>query len=151
VQDAAAFEVEVDSLGIGHFEPLRDVDDVARVEALLDTRASRALAVHGIGENGHLGLNEPGGGSGLRVLAPQTVRALFEAKLWHDREAPRGLTLGTNLLGRVGASLLLAFGARKRDALARLFARDASLPASALTRDGSLWVVCDPLAYGAVR
>ena len=75
------------------------------------------LAIHGIGRNGHLAFNEPGDPayrtSRCAELADETRRS-------NDTDATKGLTLGIDVLVKARSSVILATGASKRRAVAKL-------------------------------
>ncbi|TKB10153.1 MAG: hypothetical protein E5V75_29245 [Mesorhizobium sp.] len=83
------------------------------------------IVLYGVGENGHLGLNEPGATEDSETgyvyltdatLISNTGRPLKEARTILPTE---GATLGLKVLLRARKSLLIASGARKREAVSR--------------------------------
>jgi glucosamine-6-phosphate deaminase len=88
----------------------------------LEERGGFDLAVLGIGENGHLGFNEPPSDAGSATseveLSPETLRA--NKRYWGDG-APvpnRAITTGMKSLLASRRILLLASGSRKREIVA---------------------------------
>jgi mannose-1-phosphate guanylyltransferase/6-phosphogluconolactonase/glucosamine-6-phosphate isomerase/deaminase len=139
----------VEPLGIGRAVLMSDASSaVARsVEReLLEARPD--LVVHGMGENGHLGLNEPGSPfdvlSGEVVLEEETRRAKGLA-------SRRGATLGLGALLAIPRALLLVTGAHKRRALERALFGPATpaVPASGLQLRGRVTVIADAAAWAA--
>ncbi len=104
---------------------------LARVRAGLREKFDDALDVTllGMGPDGHIASLFPGGAALLD--APPDVRAL------HVPDSPKPpasrLTLTHSLLSTAVAHVLLAVGESKRDALVRLMAGDAALPAVGLS------------------
>ncbi|WP_134679108.1 glucosamine-6-phosphate deaminase [Paracoccus ravus] len=106
----------------GDLEPMRAAAEYAGV---LDRLGRIDLQLLGVGENGHIGFNEPGTplDAPTRVvdLAPLTIasNARFFAP---DREVPsRAVTMGTAAILSAQSILVLATGEAKREALATAF------------------------------
>ena len=116
----------------------------ARVERELLARGPD-LVLHGIGENGHLGLNEPGtpfDSLGREVAIHEETR---RAK---GVSSSRGCTLGLGILLGVPRTVLLVTGAHKRAALHGALFRPATpeSPASGLQLHGATTVIADRAA-----
>lgn len=111
-----------------------EADALARIEARLaaDFEAGLDVLLLGMGEDGHVASLFPDFGSPADALAAVVAQS--------PKPPPRRITLTPRLLTTARRSVLLATGASKREALARLARRDPSLAASAL--DG-LVVVTD--------
>jgi glucosamine-6-phosphate deaminase len=78
------------------------------------------LLVLGIGENGHIGFNEPGVDFGSRTRLVDLKRKTLEANFENPEEAPkRALTMGIKSIMRAQKILLLATGKRKATAVER--------------------------------
>jgi mannose-1-phosphate guanylyltransferase len=137
----------IEPLGIRQHTLMRDASSAtaAHLEHAL-LAAGPDLVLHGIGENGHLGFNEPGSSfdcvSRVVTLREETRRAVGE-------KASRGCTLGLGALLAVPRCILVATGAHKRHALhAALFGPAApDLPASALQLRGMTTVIADRAAF----
>ncbi len=106
------------------------------------------LVVHGLGENGHLGFNEPGSpfdGEGGRVHLTEETRA--------PRGLPtvRAVTLGLSTLLAARRSVLVVNGSAKREALRRALYEPVTtaVPASALQLHPSTLVIADASALSA--
>ena len=121
-----------------------------RYEALIAACGGIGLQVLGIGENGHIGFNEPGSAHDSRTravtLTPATRRqnrALFGDVL--ARVPRRAITMGIGTILEAREILLLATGAAKSEALARAVAGpvDPRVPASALQRHARTVVIAD--------
>lgn len=111
------------------------------------------LQIVGIGENGHLGFNEPGSSATSRTrvveLTAATRRAnsrLFDGDV--DAVPTHAITQGIATILSASRILLLAQGASKAAALhaALRGSADPSVPASCLQRHPSVTVVADPEA-----
>ncbi|WP_428374481.1 glucosamine-6-phosphate deaminase [Lichenicoccus sp.] len=121
-----------------------------RYEALIAASGGIGLQVLGLGENGHIGFNEPGSAHDSRTravtLTPATRRqnqALFGGAL--DRVPRRAITMGIGTILEARGILLVATGAAKAAALARAIAGplDRQVPASALQRHPDSIVIAD--------
>jgi mannose-1-phosphate guanylyltransferase/6-phosphogluconolactonase/glucosamine-6-phosphate isomerase/deaminase len=151
----------LEPLGIRRACLMRDASraEGLRVEREL-ARAGVDLVVHGLGENGHLGLNEPGSAFDSRardVLLHDETRRSKQGQFGGGAAPARGLTLGLGTLLGAPQSLLLATGAPKRSALERALFHPVSqeVPASGLRHAARVTVVADcaalPLADLVVR
>jgi len=82
-----------------------------------------ALAILGIGANGHLGFNEPpcDGSAPTREVALSEETLASNARYWGGREhvPRRAITIGMAPLLQARKIVLLAFGAHKRDIVRR--------------------------------
>lgn len=125
---------------------------ISRHERRLVADGGIALAVHGIGRNGHIGFNEPGAArsSTGRVvrLAPAT-----RATAGPDISSSRGVTLGMATLLAARENLLLASGASKAEAVAEALDGPISsrLPASWLRSTPALTVIVDAPAAAMMK
>jgi glucosamine-6-phosphate deaminase len=135
-----------------HVRLLRgDAPDLAEecraVDAWIERRGGIALAILGLGENGHIAFNEPGADweSTARVvrLSERTIAA--HRALAGAATPDEGLTLGIRALRAARRVLLLVSGAAKRDALAALLrgAPDGNWPVTSLFGHPALTVVAD--------
>ena len=130
----------------------------AAYEALLAGAGGVDLQLLGIGTDGHIGFNEPGSSlasrTRIKTLAEQTRRdnARFFPSL---DDVPRHcITQGLGTILEARHLVLLAFGARKRAALAAAVEGPvtASLPASAIQLHPHVTVLADEeAAAGLVR
>jgi glucosamine-6-phosphate deaminase len=123
--------------------------ETARYEAEIAAHGGLALAVLGIGSNGHIGFNEPGtpldSRTGVRTLAATTLEAnryLFRAGQCLPTQA---LTMGLATLMEARRILLLATGSGKREVIARLrnSVPSPDLPASVLHLHPDCTVITD--------
>lgn len=115
-----------------------DLDaECARYEREIADAGSLGLTFLGLGQNGHIGFNEPGTpfDSRTRVVELSHSTRIANADLFTDRKVPtHALTIGIATILESKRIILLASGESKRDAIARLEsgAIDESFPASAL-------------------
>lgn len=131
------------------------VDDGAEgVKSCLAACGSADLAVLGLGENGHLGFNEPGSAFDSTVravdLAPGTVAA--NAAYWggEDRVPRRAFTLGLRDIARSKRTILLVAGTRKAAILKATLEGPVSpeVPSTVLRTMNNVTIVADEGAMG---
>jgi len=108
-----------------------------RYEAEIAGASSLGLTFLGLGQNGHIGFNEPGTpfDSRTRVVELSHSTRVANAGLFVDGKVPaRAITIGIGTILDSKRIVLLASGESKRDAIARLRTGevDESFPASAL-------------------
>ena len=121
-----------------------------RMAAWLAVHGPIDIQVLGLGENGHLGFNEPA----AQFQAKPHVARLSPASLGHSMlglsrgRAAYGLTLGMDDILGARRIMLLVTGERKARQLRRLAAGDISseFPASLLRRHRAVTVFCDAAA-----
>jgi len=111
------------------------------------------LCFLGLGQNGHIGFNEPGTpfGARTRVVRLSESTRVANASLFADGHVPeRAITMGIGTILEARRLVLLASGPAKRDALARLTKNepDPSFPASALWLHEDVMVIADRDAAG---
>ncbi|HEX3580299.1 MAG TPA: glucosamine-6-phosphate deaminase, partial [Thermoanaerobaculia bacterium] len=121
--------------------PHGDADDLEaeclRYEREIAAAGSLGLTFLGLGQNGHIGFNEPGTpfNSRTRVVELSHSTRVANADLFADRKVPtHAITIGIGTILESKRIVLLASGESKQDALVRLRAGqiDESFPASAL-------------------
>jgi glucosamine-6-phosphate deaminase len=148
---AMALETDlVQPLGIGTFLRLSGSADAdaERHEAALAALGGLDVVLHGIGRNGHIAFNEPGVAarhrSGLVAIAPTTRADNAVA-------ATTGITLGIDVLAAARLSVVMAIGAHKRDAVAKLLHEPPGPqnPAGYLRHAAEVHVLLDPAAGSA--
>lgn len=127
--------------------------EVEAYEAALAENGYVDLQVLGIGQNGHIGFNEPAdalqAATHVTALTESTVKA--NARFFaSDADVPRhALTMGMGSILKAGEILLLATGAAKAPAL-RALRGDAvtcAIPATFLKLHRNVTVICDEAAY----
>jgi glucosamine-6-phosphate deaminase len=110
------------------------------------------FAFFGIGENAHIGFNEPGSSyaSNARCisLTPSTRAVNGDPRAGY--ETPReAATLGISALASARCAVLLATGDAKREAIYKMFhyPQNPNVPAAALRTINSLTVIVDSAAW----
>ncbi len=118
---------------------------VAAHAAALERAGGAALAVLGLGRNGHVAFNEPGS---LPTDGARVVELAAETRAAQGDGARLGLTLGLRELLAARRRLLLVTGETKADVLARLAcdAPSAELPASWIAAAPRTTVLADEAA-----
>lgn len=131
-------------------------DPVAACEAYEATVArvgAAAIQVLGIGQNGHIGFNEPAETLEVRThvtnLTESTIRA--NARFFaSEADVPtKALTMGIGTILGAKKILILANGAAKHKAVFGMLAGklDPMCPASMLNLHGDVTVICDEACY----
>ena len=125
----------------------------ARYDQMIADLGGVDLQVLGIGQNGHVGFNEPGdslvAGTHLTDLTPQTIKvnSRFFAK---EEDVPKqAMTMGMASIFGAKHILLLISGKEKHNALAHLLKGDITTqwPATLLNLHGNVTCICDKAAY----
>ena len=95
-------------------------DHCEEYEKEIDAAGGIDLLVLGIGENGHIGFNEPGTDFGTETrlvkLAESTIRSNFEEP---DKAPDHAITMGIKTIMQSSKILLLATGEEKRETVVR--------------------------------
>ncbi|PYZ92071.1 glucosamine-6-phosphate deaminase [Salipaludibacillus keqinensis] len=140
--------------------PNGDAEDVQleclRYEALIHELGGVDLQLLGIGNNGHIGFNEPGSSFSGRTqvveLAPSTIEA--NARYFSDEEmVPRqAITMGIQTIIESKGILLLASGLDKAEAIQELIEGEVSesCPATVLQKHSDLTIIADEQALSLV-
>ncbi|MCR6105297.1 glucosamine-6-phosphate deaminase [Salipaludibacillus agaradhaerens] len=132
------------------------VEECTRYEELIESLGGVDLQLLGIGQNGHIGFNEPGspfnGRTRIVDLAPSTIEAnarYFSSKNDVPRQA---ITMGIKTIMKSRQILLLASGKEKAEAVKALIEGDQSddIPATALQGHPHLTVIADEAALSGV-
>lgn len=114
------------------------------------------LQLLGIGENGHLGFNEPGTPfDSLTHIAEITRESMLVRQASYapgERQPHQGLTLGLKTIVQARRAALLAWGSNKRAIVARALEGPVTpdVPASILQRHPNLVVILDESAAGGL-
>lgn len=126
-------------------------------EARIAAAGGIDLQLLGIGENGHIGFNEPSSslGSSTRIkrLARETIDANKRFFSGDERIPTHAITVGIGTIMRAKAILMLAIGERKADAVASMIEGPVSAmcPASALQYHPAVTVLLDPPAASRLK
>ncbi len=118
-------------------------------EAIVDRVGPADIQVLGIGQNGHIGFNEPADTLEVKThvtgLTESTIRA--NARFFaSEADVPtKALTMGIGTILGAKKIIILANGAAKHDAIAKMLAGglDTSCPASMLNLHKDVVVICD--------
>lgn len=112
------------------------------------------LFIHGIGENGHLGFNEPGGAfdSKMRTVELTESTRFANSRFFGDlNSVPQyGITLGLANIYNAETNIILASGLKKRGAVNKMILekKNTQLPASVLQDHPGTLVFLDEKAAG---
>ena len=122
-----------------------------RYERLIAAAGGLGLMFLGLGSNGHIAFNEPGTpfDSRTHVVALSESTRKANAAFFLDQPVPtHAITMGIGTILESRQIVLLASGAKKRDAIARLRsgAQGADFPASALWSHPGVSVLVDEAA-----
>jgi glucosamine-6-phosphate deaminase len=143
------------------FVPRGDVDDIQRecadYEDLLQQHKGLDLQILGIGENGHIGFNEPGTSftSETHVVELTPSTRMANAR-YFDRleEVPtEAVTMGIATIMKSKEILLLISGEQKKEALNKLLDGnvDESFPASVLKKHPYVTIIADKAAIAGLK
>jgi len=132
-------------------DPGRALDSVQAHEQRIEQAGGLDVLVLGLGQNGHLGFNEPGSpqDSSARVLGLEPISIEANRKWFGGDYAPdHGVTVGLRTLLAARHVLILAFGPHKTDAVRDMVekAPSPSCPASFLQGHPNVEVFLDPAA-----
>ena len=133
----------------------RASDPVAACEAYEEIVASVGAAdiqVLGIGQNGHIGFNEPDSALEVRThvtgLTESTIKANARFFASESDVPTKALTMGIGTILSAKKIIILANGAAKAEAVKKMLAGklDTSCPASMLNLHADVTVICDEAA-----
>lgn len=129
---------------------------IRRHERLIEQDGGLDVAVLGVGQNGHLGFNEPGSArdSAARVIELEPVSIEANRRWFGGDYAPAaGATLGLKTILAVRRILVLAYGAHKTAAVRQMLAGPVSphCPASFLRDHFDAWAFLDQLAAAGIE
>lgn len=128
-------------------------EEVIRYEKLIDEEGPIDIQILGIGENGHIGFNEPGTDfdslTSVVGLTESTIEAnsrYFEAVEEVPKEA---VSMGIKSILKAKRIILLAYGPKKAQAIQKLLTGEVTtdLPASALYNHPNVEIILDNNAY----
>ncbi|MGE3977968.1 MAG: glucosamine-6-phosphate deaminase [Nitrospira sp.] len=125
-------------------------------EQLIRNQGGIDLQILGIGQNGHLGFNEPGSSLNSRTgrcfLSASTKHYL--ARVFNSEPVPEwAVTMGLGTIREARTLLLLAFGAHKAKVVAKSLEGPLSafIPASSIQLHPNVVVVLDREAAGSLK
>ena len=133
-----------------------DIAAAADYDRQIEAAGGIDLQLLGIGNNGHIGFNEPNSAADSRThrvtLTENTIEA--NARFFESADdVPRhAVTMGLGTILDARRILLLATGAEKFDALHKLLAGkfDSTCPATVLLRHENVTILCDRAAFEGV-
>jgi glucosamine-6-phosphate deaminase len=132
-------------------------DDPEAYERMIRAAGGIDIQLLGIGQNGHVGFNEPGSafGSRTRIVKLEASTRRANSRFFDSlNDVPnRAVTQGIGTILEARRIVLLAFGDDKRDAVeaALLGPVSEEMPASALRSHPDVTWVLDRSAAGAIR
>ncbi len=125
-----------------------------RYEALIDSLGGIDVQVLGIGQNGHVGFNEPDTflyrDTHMTGLTESTINANSRFFTADEVIPTKALTMGMGSIFKAKKIIILANGAAKRDAVATLLSGNVTTecPASLLNLHPDVTLLCDTAALG---
>ncbi|MBQ7623693.1 MAG: glucosamine-6-phosphate deaminase [Clostridia bacterium] len=131
--------------------------ECAAFEEMIEKDGGIDLQVLGIGENGHIGFNEPGASLYARThltTLTQSTRNANSRFFGSVSEVPeRALTMGIGTVLKSKKILILASGAKKHKAVRRLLSGevDTDYPATLLNLHSDVTLICDEAAFSSER
>ncbi len=140
----------------GHYHVLSSLEhdalaSVRQHETRLAETGGLDVIVLGLGQNGHLGFNEPGSAEDSvgRLVDLDTLSVEANRRWFGGEYAPdRGVTVGMRTILSARRIMVLAYGSRKAAAVAAMLRgpRDTGCPASLLQGHGDVHVFLDEAA-----
>mmetsp|Transcript_49574 Transcript_49574/g.97205 ORF Transcript_49574/g.97205 Transcript_49574/m.97205 type:complete len:279 (+) Transcript_49574:170-1006(+) len=128
-----------------------------RYEEKIKSVGGIELFVAGVGEDGHVAMNEPGSSlestSSVKLLSRQTILLKAAAFGGADKVPNTGLSMGWGTIMAAREMLIIAWGQNKAAALAKCIERSVShmYTMSALQKHSRACVVCDQDATAELR
>ena len=125
-------------------------------EALVSKVGPADIQVLGIGQNGHIGFNEPADALEVAThvtgLTESTIQANARFFASVDDVPTKALTMGIGTILSAKKIIILANGAAKAHAVAKMLegALDTSCPASMLNLHADVTVICDEAAMKGI-
>ena len=137
-------------------EPAEALESVLAHERKIEAAGGLDVLVLGLGQNGHLGFNEPGSeeNSGARVLDLERISVEANRKWFEGKYAPdKGVTVGLRTILAAKKILIMAYGPHKTDAVHAMVKgpRGAQCPASFLQGLPEVQVFLDESAAGKLK
>ena len=131
--------------------------EALRYETLLQSVGQRDIQLLGIGQNGHIGFNEPGTPFDSHTRVVNLTTSTIQANSVHFSklaDVPKqAISMGLDNITRAKRIILLAFGDKKHDALQRLIDGHITedLPASILHQHERVDVIVDNALYQSLN
>ncbi len=139
-----------------HSEIDKALESVLQHEARIESAGGIDLIVLGLGQNGHLGFNEPGSpeDSTARLVDLEPVSVEANREWFQGRYAPdKGATIGLKTILHARRVLVMAAGVHKTAAVRAMVRgpRDSSCPASFLQNHPNAHLFIDRAAAGRLK
>ena len=146
-------DIDMNNIDIPNGEAADADAECADYEKRMAASAGIDIQILGIGQNGHIGFNEPG--STLYVnthktgLTQNTIEANSRFFASIDEVPTAALTMGIGSIMKAKKIILLASGANKKDAINahRNDMIDPMVPATMLKLHNDVIIICDKAAY----
>ena len=128
-------------------------EECSRFEKLIEQSGGIDIQILGIGENGHIGFNEPNENlnpkTHLTQLAESTIKANSRFFDNYDDVPKQALTMGIGSILKAKKIILLASGSNKREIIYKLLKSDinTNLPASLLKLHPNVILIADKNAF----
>ncbi|MCP3032535.1 glucosamine-6-phosphate deaminase [Halobacillus sp. A1] len=128
-------------------------DECERYEQLIDDIGPPDLQLLGIGQNGHIGFNEPGTSfqSETHIIELEESTRRANARFFDslDKVPKQAITMGIQSILKSEKIVIIASGERKADAIRSLLEDepDENMPASALRAHKHVTLIVDEAAY----
>ncbi|MBR2370709.1 MAG: glucosamine-6-phosphate deaminase [Clostridia bacterium] len=125
----------------------------ADYEKLIDSLGGVDLQILGIGQNGHIGFNEPGDilypNTHLTDLTDSTIKANARFFDSIDDVPKQALTMGIASIFKAKRIIIMASGKSKHDAIAKMLGEtiETKCPATILKLHPNVTLICDEDAY----
>lgn len=135
-------------------DPEKECEDY---EKMIESSGGIDLQVLGIGQNGHIGFNEPGASLNSRThltdLTENTINANSRFFASEDDVPRQALTMGIGTILKAKKIILLASGANKHRVVTELLngGINTDVPASMLKLHPDVVLICDRDAYSSER
>lgn len=132
-------------------------EECAAYEDMIERSGGIDLQILGIGENGHIGFNEPSAKlntkTHLTSLTQSTINANSRFFDSIDDVPDRALTMGIATILKSKKIILLASGAAKHRAVEAMLKEtvDTDVPATVLNLHDDVVLICDKAAYSSQR
>ncbi|KFB07455.1 glucosamine-6-phosphate deaminase [Malacoplasma iowae] len=138
-------------------DPENCVADYTVYDNLIASKNYMDLLILGVGENGHIGFNEPftdiNSRTHLTSLTENTIRNNSQYIAPNTKTPVQAVTMGLSTILSAKKIVLIAFGAKKAAALSKLFfARefDQEFPITSLINNPNVTIICDKDAASAI-
>jgi glucosamine-6-phosphate deaminase len=143
-----------------HLPFAKNIDDKEagkNYEKLIDSFGGMDMQVLGIGENGHIGFNEPGTSFSSTTDVVQLADSTREANARYftsmDEVPTHAISMGISTIMKSRKILLLVSGVKKASVLNQLFHSDIKedLPASILKKHPNVTIIADQEALSILK